>query len=152
MPAAIWKCARGIARSDLTDALARLTPPFADRQLEDGTLQRVGIHELRVGDCVHVAEGGIVPADGVLLTERCRVDEALLSGESAPVCETSRRSAHRRIVLEDGPAQLRIERVGADTALAGIAALVGRAHAERPRLQLCRRTRRGPLRGTRAWH
>ncbi len=24
---------------DLTDALARLTPPFADRQLEDGTLQ-----------------------------------------------------------------------------------------------------------------
>ena len=27
---------------DLTDALARLTPPFADRQREDGTLERVG--------------------------------------------------------------------------------------------------------------
>ena len=80
---------------DLTDALARLTPPFADRQLADGTLQRVGIHELRVGDCVRVAEGGIVPADGVLLTERCHVDEALLSGESAAGGETPGRSAHR---------------------------------------------------------
>ncbi len=39
-------------------------------------------------------------------------------------------------VLEDGPVLLRVERVGADTALAGIAALVGRAHAERPRLQV----------------
>ena len=53
---------------DLTDALVRLTPPFADRRLEDGTLQRIAIRELRVGDCVHVSEGGIVPADGALLS------------------------------------------------------------------------------------
>lgn len=119
---------------DLTDALARLTPPFADRRLDDGTLERIGIHELRVGDCVHVAEGGIVPADGVLLSERCRVDEALLSGESAPVMKQRADLLIAGSVLADGPAQLRVERVGADTALASIAALVGRAQAERPRL------------------
>ena len=121
---------------DLTDALARLTPPFADRQREDGTLQRVGIHELRVGDCVRVAEGGIVPADGVLLSERCRVDEALLSGESAPVTKRSGEPLIAGSVLENGPILVRIERTGADTTLAGIAALVGRAAAERPRLQM----------------
>jgi len=121
---------------DLTDAFASLTPPFADRELDDGTLQRVGIHELRVGDRVRVAEGGIVPADGVLLTERCRVDEALLSGESAPVTKRRAELLIAGSVLEDGPVLIRIERVGADTALAGIAALVGRAHAERPRLQV----------------
>jgi Cu2+-exporting ATPase len=121
---------------DLTDALARLTPPFADRVLDDGALQRVGIHELRVGDRIRVAEGGIVPADGVLLTERCRVDEALLSGESAPVTKHRAQMLIAGSVLEDGPVLVRIERVGADTALAGIAALVGRAHAERPRLQV----------------
>ena len=43
---------------DLTDALARLTPPFAERKCDDGTLQRVGIHELRVGDRVRVARRG----------------------------------------------------------------------------------------------
>lgn len=121
---------------DLTDALAHLTPPFADRERDDGTLQRVGIHELRVGDRVRVAEGGIVPADGVLLTERCRVDEALLSGESAAVMKRRDDLLIAGSVLEDGPVLVRIERVGADTALAGIAALVGRAHAERPRLQV----------------
>ena len=110
---------------DLTDALARLTPPFAERALEDGTFKRVGIHQLRVGDRVRVAEGGIVPADGVLLSERCRVDEALLSGESAAVTKRRDDSLIAGSVLEDGPALLRVERVGADTALAGIAALVG---------------------------
>ncbi|HEX6723086.1 MAG TPA: heavy metal translocating P-type ATPase [Burkholderiaceae bacterium] len=120
---------------DLTDALARLTPPFADRQCAGG-LQRVGIHELRVGDVVRIAEGGIVPADGVLLDERCRVDEALLSGESAPVMKHRDDPLIAGSVLEDGPVFVRVQRVGADTALAGIAALAGRAHAERPRLQL----------------
>jgi len=121
---------------DLTDALARLTPPFAERELDDGSFSRVGRHELRAGDRVRVAEGGIVPADGVLLSERCRVDEALLSGESAPVTRRRDDLLIAGSVLEDGPVLVRIERVGADTALAGIAALVGRAHAERPRLQL----------------
>ena len=121
---------------DLTDALARLTPPFADRQREDGTWQRVGIHELRIGDCVRVSEGGIVPADGVLMSERCRVDEALLSGESAPVTKRRDDPLLAGAVLEEGPVLVRIERIGADTTLAGIAALVGRAAAARPRLQV----------------
>jgi Cu2+-exporting ATPase len=121
---------------DLTDALARLTPPFAERELENGTFKRVGIHELRVGDLVRVAEGGIVPVDGLLLTERCIVDEALLSGESAPVTKRRDDSLIAGSVLEDGPVLLRVLRIGADTALAGIAALVGRAHAAKPRLQI----------------
>jgi Cu2+-exporting ATPase len=120
---------------DLTDALARLAPPFADRQCEGG-VERVGIHELRAGDIVRVAEGGIVPADGVLLTERCRVDEALLSGESSPVTKRRGEPLIAGSVLEGGPVFVRVERVGADTALAGIAALVGRAHTSRPRLQI----------------
>ena len=120
---------------DLTDALARLTPPFADRCLEDGSLERVGVHELRVGDCVHIWEGGIVPADGALLSERCRVDEALLSGEAAPVTKKRDDRLIAGSVLEDGPVQLRVEGVGADTVLAGISALTNRAQTERPQLQ-----------------
>ncbi len=119
---------------DLTDALARLTPRFAQRVLADGTFERVGVHELRAGDRAHVSEGGIVPADGVLVSEQCRVDEALLSGESAPLAKRRGDALIAGSVLVDGTAQLRVERVGADTALAGIAALVGRAQTERPRL------------------
>ncbi|HEX7062353.1 MAG TPA: cation-translocating P-type ATPase [Woeseiaceae bacterium] len=119
---------------DLTDALARLTPPFADRRLADGGLERVGIRELAPGDRVHVADGGVIPADGVLVNEQCLVDEALLSGESAPA---PRRRGERLVagsVLVAGPAELEVEAVGDDTVLAGIAELVGRAQAARPRL------------------
>jgi P-type Cu2+ transporter len=130
---------------DLTDALARLTPLFADRRREDGTLQRVGIDELRIGDCVHVAEGGVVPADGVLLSELARVDETLLSGESAPV---TKRCGDRLIagtVLEGGPLRIRVDRVGADTTLSCLAALVGRAQAERPQVVLAGEARAARL-------
>ncbi|MBM0108171.1 cadmium-translocating P-type ATPase [Steroidobacter sp. S1-65] len=119
---------------DLTDALARITPRFAQRQLADGKLERIGIHELRVGDRVHVSEGGIVPADGVLTNDSCRVDEALLSGESVPVSKQRGDLLIAGSVLVDGTAQLDLKRVGADTELAGIATLVGRAQAERPKL------------------
>ena len=119
---------------DLTDALARLAPTFADRRREDGTLERIGTHELRIGNLVQVKEGGIVPGDGVLIGTHCRVDEALLTGESAPIAKHRGDSLIAGSVLIDGPAEIRIERVGADTALAAIAMLVARAQAERPRL------------------
>ena len=119
---------------DLTDALARLTPPFASRLLPDGAIERVGIQELDAGDRVHVEEGGRLPADGVLLSERCRVDEALLSGESAPLTKRHEEPLIAGSVLLDGPIHMRVERVGAETMLAGIVALVERAQAQRPKL------------------
>src|SRR5262245_64723961 len=91
---------------DLTDALAQLTPPFADRRRGDGVFERIGVHELAVGDCVHIADGGFVPADGVLLSERCRVDEALLSGESIPVARRRGDPLTSGSVLIDVPAEM----------------------------------------------
>ncbi|MEZ5533126.1 MAG: heavy metal translocating P-type ATPase [Steroidobacteraceae bacterium] len=119
---------------DLTDALARATPTFADRRREDGTLERVGAIELTVGDRVHVAAGERVPADGLLDSARCRVDESLVSGESAPVARLRGDTLIAGSVLVEGPAELRVERVGAATTLAGIVALVTRAATTRPRL------------------
>jgi Cu2+-exporting ATPase len=119
---------------DLTDALARLTPMFADRIRADGSLERVGAVELAPGDRVHIAEGAAVPADGVLMNERCRVNEALLSGESAPVDRRRGDTLIAGSVVVEGPAQMLVEKVGAHTVVAGIVALVARAATERPRL------------------
>lgn len=119
---------------DLTDALARLTPAFAERIRTDGSFERVGAAELAPGDRVHVAQGAAIPADGTLAGERCRVDEALLTGESTPLVKRRGDALVAGSVLVEGPIELVVERVGADTALAGIVALVTRAQAERPRL------------------
>jgi Cu2+-exporting ATPase len=127
---------------DLVDALARLTPATAERRTGD-TWERVGVHELVPGDRVRVAAGASVPADGVLDTGTCRVDEALITGESTP----RNRSAGERLIagslLVDGPVELVVSHVGADTVLAGIVRLVTRAATDKPRLarEADRRTR-----------
>ena len=119
---------------DLTDAIARLTPAFAERRCPDGTLQRVAASELAPGARVHVAAGESVPADGSLENEHCRVDESLLTGESAPVAKHRGDSLIAGSLVIVGPAEIVVTRVGADTALANIVALVTRAQVARPRL------------------
>ncbi|HZV93188.1 MAG TPA: heavy metal translocating P-type ATPase, partial [Caldimonas sp.] len=118
----------------LADAMARLAPAFADRYRPDGTLERIGAHELSPGDRVHVAQGMRVPADGALDSADCRVDESLVSGESLPLRKSRGDAMTGGSMVVEGPAILVVERVGADTVLAGIAALVARAQSERPRL------------------
>ncbi|HNR23098.1 MAG TPA: heavy metal translocating P-type ATPase [Steroidobacteraceae bacterium] len=119
---------------DLTDALARLTPTYADRIDASGKLERIGAIELVRGDRVHVDTGSGIPADGVLESARCRVDESLVSGESAAVARQRGEPLVAGSMLLDGPIVMRVERVGADTVLSGIVALVTRAATERPRL------------------
>jgi len=120
--------------SDMSDALARLTPVFADRIEPDGSLLRVGAIELIPGDRVIVADGGSVPADGVLDGTECRVDEALLCGESAPITRRRGETLCAGSMIVGTPATLRVTRVGADTIVAGIVALTARAASARPRL------------------
>jgi Cu2+-exporting ATPase len=121
---------------NLADAMARLTPAFADRIGADGTPERIAALELGVGDRVQIAQGERVPADGVLENAVCRVDESLLTGESAPVRKSRGDALVGGSVVLEGPVVVQVTRVGADTALAGIAALVARAQSERPRLAL----------------
>ncbi|HKE46808.1 MAG TPA: heavy metal translocating P-type ATPase [Rhodanobacteraceae bacterium] len=118
----------------LADAMARLTPAFAERYRLDGSLERIGALELEPGDRVHVAEGMRAPADGMLESASCRVDEALLSGESAPVRKETGETLVAGSIVVEGPAIVRVTQVGADTIAAGIAADVARAQTERPRL------------------
>jgi len=119
--------------ADVVDALARLQPAVAERLDANGVPESVGVHELQIGDCVVVADGATVPADGELVSTECRVDESLLSGESKPLL---RRRGERLIagsIVVEGPAQMRVARVGAETTLSAIVRLIGRAQQQRPR-------------------
>lgn len=121
---------------DLSDALARLTPVFADRVEVDGSLLRVGALELVAGDRVLVADGVGVPADGLLESAECRVDEAMLSGESMPVTKRRGDSVCAGTVVVGSPATVCVSRVGAETVVAGIVALTARAATTRPQMTL----------------
>ena len=119
--------------SDVVDALARLQPALAERR-EDDRYVTVAVHELAAGDIVRVAVGATIPADGELIGRACRIDESLVSGESAPVRRESGSTVIAGSLVIDGPAELVVREVGAGTVLAGIVRLVTRAASERPRL------------------
>ena len=119
--------------ADVVDALARLQPAVAERLDANGVPESVGVHELQIGDCVVVADGATVPADGELVSTECRVDESLLSGESKPLLRHRGERLIAGSIVVEGPAQMRVARVGAETTLSAIVRLIGRAQQQRPR-------------------
>ena len=118
--------------------LARLLPDTATRVHGTGTaehLEEVSIGELREGDVVLVRPGASVPADGTVRSGQSAVDEALITGESAPV---EKREGARVIAgTVNGAGSLRVEvtGTGSRTALAGIMRLVEQAQTSRSRAQ-----------------
>ena len=57
----------------------------AHRRCEDGTLEEVGSSALRAGDVIVVREGETIPGDGDVIEGVAYVNEAVITGESAPV-------------------------------------------------------------------
>src|SRR5690606_36660570 len=78
--------------------------------------------------------GDAVPTDGSLESESCQVDESLLTGESQPVRRQRGDPLVAGSLVTEGPIDMVLTRVGSQTTLAAIVALVTRAQVERPRL------------------
>jgi Cu2+-exporting ATPase len=115
------------------DALSRARPALATRECAGGR-EQVLLAELMVGDVVQVAAGEAVPADGELLDAGAEFDEALLTGESAPVARMPGETALAGSICRERPARLRVARTGSDTRLSQLTRLVELAQGERPAL------------------
>jgi Cu2+-exporting ATPase len=125
----------GQARGAL-EALAALLPDEAERVSPDGGVQKVPLHDLRVGDVVLVRPGARVPADGHIVDGAADMDESMITGESRPV---PRKVADRVVagtVATDSAIRVQIDAVGEDTALAGIQRLVAQAQQAGGRAQV----------------
>ena len=74
--------ARGKAQAETLRATRKETPA---RRLRDGREEVVPSSQLRKGDIVLVREGEIIPGDGEVIEGIAYVNEAAITGESAPV-------------------------------------------------------------------
>ncbi|MFG1673698.1 heavy metal translocating P-type ATPase [Micromonospora sp. NPDC049282] len=124
----------GQARGAL-GALAALLPDDAERLDDAGRPQPVPVAELRVGDLVLVRSGGRVPADGRIVEGAAELDESMITGESRPVSRAAGDRVVAGTVATDSALRVRVEAVGADTALAGIGRLVAEAQSSGGRAQ-----------------
>ncbi len=119
----------------LADAYARHLPRVATR-LVDGVLHEVGVMELAPGDLVLVNPGQTFPADGCLEGGDAYVDEALLTGESVPIQKMEGDRVVAGSINQRSAVMFRVDRVGAETALAQISHMLAAAQKEKPPIVL----------------
>jgi Cu+-exporting ATPase len=116
-------------------ALLDLSPKMARRVRPDGTDEDVGLDQVVVGDRLRVRPGERVPVDGVVLEGTSSVDESMVSGESVPVAKAPGDKVVGATINGTGALVMRAERVGAETLLARIVAMVAEAQRSRAPIQ-----------------
>jgi len=116
-------------------ALLDLTPKTARRLTADGTDEEIALADVQIGDQLRVRPGEKVPVDGVVSEGRSAVDEALVTGESMPVTKTAGDTVIGGTINQSGALVMRAEKIGADTMLARIVAMVAQAQRSRAPIQ-----------------
>jgi len=121
----------------VTEALSKLMPAFAARVAaypQDRALEQVMASDLLPGDIVLVKPGETIPADGHVVEGVSCANEALLTGESAPVAKGPGAPVTGGAVNIESPLYVRVEQVGEATRLSAIVRLMERAAMEKPRI------------------
>jgi Cu+-exporting ATPase len=116
-------------------ALLGLAPKRARRIASDGSESDVPLDALEVGDVLRVRPGEKVPVDGAVLDGESHVDESMLTGEPMPVAKGKGDALVGGTVNQDGALTMRAQRIGRETMLAQIVALVAQAQRSKAPLQ-----------------
>jgi Cu+-exporting ATPase len=120
---------------DAIRALLSLAPKTARRIEPDGSEREIPQGDVQPGDRLRVRPGERVPTDGVVLEGASSVDESMLTGEPIPVEKTPGARVTGATLNGSGGFVMRAERVGKDTLLARIVALVAEARSSRAPVQ-----------------
>ncbi|MBS0461555.1 MAG: copper-translocating P-type ATPase, partial [Proteobacteria bacterium] len=116
-------------------ALLGLAPKTARKISADGSEADVPLESVQAGDTLRVRPGEKVPVDGQVIDGSSHVDESMLTGEPVPVEKTRGDALTGGTLNQDGGLTMRATRVGADTMLAQIVALVAQAQRSKAPLQ-----------------
>jgi Cu+-exporting ATPase len=126
------------ARSQTSAAirsLLGLAPKTARRLNDDGSEEDVPLDSIGVGERLRVRPGEKVPVDGLVLEGESSVDESMITGEPIPVTKHEGDAVTGSTVNGTGSLLIRAERVGAETLLAQIVAMVAEAQRSRAPIQ-----------------
>jgi P-type Cu2+ transporter len=125
--------ARKSAAKDF-DRLLALQPPTA-HLLVGGKSIEVPVAQLQVGDWIKVLPGETVPADGHIRQGSSGIDESLLTGESQPVSRQVGDTVTAGTNNHTAALDITVDRVGAETLLSRMVAVVTNAQARKVPLQ-----------------
>jgi len=116
-------------------ALLNLAPKTARRITESGEDQVITIDQVHLGDRLRIRPGDGIPVDGAVLEGHGAVDESMVTGESMPVEKFPGEKLIGGTVNGTGALVMRADKVGSETMLARIVAMVAEAQRSRAPIQ-----------------
>jgi Cu+-exporting ATPase len=116
-------------------ALLNLAPKTARRIAVGGKDEDITLDRIHRGDRLRVRPGEAVPTDGEVLEGDSIVDESMVTGESMPVAKWPGDRVIGATINGTGALVMRADRVGSETVLARIVAMVAEAQRSRAPIQ-----------------
>jgi Cu+-exporting ATPase len=116
-------------------ALLKLAPETAHRLSPNGPDEDIALELVKVGDRLRVRPGDAVPVDGEVEEGQGAVDESMVTGESMPTTKQIGDKLIGGTMNGAGAFVMRANKVGADTMLARIVAMVSEAQRTRAPIQ-----------------
>jgi heavy metal translocating P-type ATPase len=121
------------ARKDLRNLL-QLQPEHAWRY-DSGNWKKISASSLKSGDMVLVKQGEHVPADGEVTIGEGVVNEAMLSGESAPITKVPGDRLYAGTIVQQNALTMQVRDVSQGTRLSKITDLVEQTLVSKPPIQ-----------------
>ncbi len=112
------------------EQLIKLTPNIV-RIVEDGREREVPAAQVRVGQTVRVRPGENLPVDGVVKSGSSTINQASLTGESAPIEVEPGEPVYAGTTNLTGGIDLEVTSVGADTTIGKVTQLIREAESVR---------------------
>lgn len=115
-------------------SLLDLSPKIAHR-VSNGSEEEIPVSHIHVNDLLRVRPGEKVPVDGQITEGQSALDESMITGEPMPIEKTIVDYVTGGTINGTGSFVMRAERVGSQTMLARIVAMVAEAQRSRAPIQ-----------------
>jgi Cu2+-exporting ATPase len=117
------------------EELVELLPSEAHRIESDGTIKNIPVTDLQKNDRILVKPGEKVPSDGEIVKGMSSMNEAMITGESKPVHKEVGDTAIGGAINGEGSLEIEITKIGEETYLSQVIALVQEAQESKSRSQ-----------------
>jgi len=133
----IGKFLESKAKRKTSEAIRKLMDlqPRKATVIRDGSEQKVSVEDVQEGDMVVVKPGERIPVDGFVKEGSSSVDESMMTGESMPVEKSPGDKVVGATINKTGSFKFRATKVGKETVLAQIVAMVEQAQASKAPVQ-----------------
>ena len=111
---------------NIISSLLKLRPTTVTMQVGE-TVKNIPLADVKIGDLIIVESGNRIPIDGVVTQGQASIDQSTLTGESQPISKKTGDMVFSSTLNTYGSVIVRVEKIGSDTTLEKMIALVDEA-------------------------